>query len=214
MRGRLTFSTILMMVLALSLGVYEAGAKTSKSKSFSGTDSGTGVTVPLDIDNDSCTTTAPFVCTDLSSYANVAGVSKGGFRPGSFTRQGVSEITGVPGTGCLIDPTTIKSCTLGASTNACEFTFEGGSYASRDDKTGDLLFGFVTPGGSECIDFSTTPFNFSGSADVTITGGTGKLAGVTGTLTDTFSGQEMSSDSQGHGFSWFTESFTGTETRP
>jgi len=203
-----TTSAMLLTLLILTSGAY---AK-SKSGTFSGTYSGSFATIPLDIDNEGCTTVSGITtCTDLSTETNAAGTSKGILK-GSFTHQAVFEAIPVAGSGCLID-SSVQSCTLGASTDACEATFVGGSFVNRDSD-GDLTFGFATPGGSLCIDFSSPPFNFSETINWSITGGTGKLTGVTGTFSATGTGQFLSIDMQGHDFGWFTETRTGSATLP
>jgi hypothetical protein len=232
MRSRLILAVISAVVLTVSLGVHTAIAGTRK---FTSTLSGSFVTVPLDLDNDSCTTVSGItICTDLSSYGNYAGNDTGGgIVAGPFTGQNVGEFSPVAGTGCLIDPTHIQSCTLGTSTDACEYVGEGGSFVNRKSATpssppprgdlaqnlaqnpnGDLEFGFFNPGGTACVDFSSFPFKFFISGSGVITGGTGKLAGITGSFSGTQTGQDLSVDGQGHDFGWFTATTSGTVTTP
>jgi hypothetical protein len=133
---------------------------------------------------------------------------------GPFTGQSVTEDSAVPGTGCSINKAQ-KSCTLGAVTDACEYTWEGGSFTNQKSATGDLVFGSLTPGGTVCVDFNSAgggalPYNFSAIRNWMIAGGTGNLKGTTGTFTQTVSGQVLSIDQQGHHFAWFTSTSQGT----
>ena len=170
---------------------------------FTSTFSGTFVTTAFDLDADSGT--------DLSFVDTIAGKTSGG---GQFTGQSVVELDPVPGTGCAFALTTIKSCTLGSVTNACEFQSVGvGSKADRYSSTGDILTGTIPPGG-ETLCFDSVTGNHAGSASGSITGGSGKFAGVTGTFTESFSGKTLSSDPQGHSFGWFQAQLTGTVTGP
>jgi hypothetical protein len=217
MRHWLSFAYIWSITIGLILttGLCEADSA-AKSKSFTVSVSGTLVTVPLDVDSDSCGSTAPFVCTDLSGYTNYSGkVTGGGSVAGPFTGQSVGEIAPVAGTGCSINPTGQKACTVGAATDACAYTYEGGSFANQKSATGDLFFGSITPGGSECINFDSSgsfalPYPVVATINGTIAGGTGKLTGTTGTFTETVSGQILSIDLQGHDFGWFTATIKGT----
>jgi len=81
--------------------------------------------------------------------------------------------------------------------------------------TGDILYGYTKAGGTVCIDYNAgdgfaLPYNYSYTANGVISGGTGKLAGSTGTFTNTGTGQIMSSDYQGHNFGWNTGTTAGT----
>jgi hypothetical protein len=212
--GKMGVFVVSIIILALS-SAPETASASGKAVKFTATDSGSFVTVPLDLDNDHCVTMSGVtLCSDLSASETRAGkTTGGGSLSGPFTHQGVDEVVAVAGSGCLIDPTGIKSCTLGTTTDACEFTSAGGSYVNRNSQ-GDLVFGFYSPGGSACIDFSSAPSNFSHSFSGTITGGTGKLSGVTGTFSGTRTGQIMSSDMQGHLFGWTKGAYTGTATLP
>jgi hypothetical protein len=209
---RITLLVIFAVVMLLSLASQRVEAA-GKSLKFKSTFSGTSVSTALDLDGDSCTGTPP-VCTDLSDLLTFAGKQSGGIEVGQFTGQGVSEIDPVSGTGCLIAPGAIKSCTLGAVTNACEFQKVGvESIVVRYSSSGDILTGIVpSGGGTACIDFSTG--NFAGSDSGSLTGGSGKFAGVTGTFTTSFNGQTLSSDPQGHSFGWFQATLKGTMIKP
>ena len=201
--------TLLISAVAilLSLASQRVGAAGNEFKS---TFSGTFVTTAFDLDSDSCAGTPP-VCTDLSFVDTIAGKTSGG---GQFTGQSVVELDPVSGTGCAFAPTAIKSCTLGTVTNACEFQSVGvGSEADRYSSTGDILTGIIPPGG-ETLCFDSSTGNHAGSATGSITGGSGKFAGVTGTFTESFNGKTLSSDPQGHSFGWFQAQLTGTVTGP
>jgi hypothetical protein len=167
--------------------------------------SGTVVDVPLDPDADSCTTASSgsTICTDSSGYANYAGTDSAF---GDFTAQ--SAYDPVPGTGCIIagQAQPIAGCKLsGGSEQGCQLQSVGGTGTTRY-KSGDLPYGTVLSA-TVCIDLSSAPpFNFTGSSNVSITGGTGKFAGARGTSTSTVQGQELLVDPAGHGFSWFTGS--------
>jgi hypothetical protein len=100
-------------------------------------------------------------------------------------------------------PLPVHSCTIGAVTSGCEYQEVAANFVDRDNATGDLeIFQLAaSPVGTLCIDFSSgvPPFNF---------------AGVTGTWTGTGFGQILSVDAAGHGLAWFSQTFTGTETKP
>jgi hypothetical protein len=217
MRHWLSFAYIWSITIGLILttGICEAGSA-AKSKSFTSSFSGTSVSVPLDVDSDSCGSTAPFVCADFSGYANYSGkITGGGSASGPFTGQTVSEVAPVAGTGCSINPSDQKACSLGTATDGCAYTFEGGSFAIQKSATGEIMFGSITPGGSECINFNSSgafalPYPVSATFDGTIAGGTGKLTGITGAFTETVTGQILSIDLQGHDFGWFTATVKGT----
>ena len=215
MRDISALRILLSTVLLLLLGFHRADA--AATNSFTANFSGTIVSVALGIDNDSCTSSSPFTCTDLSGYSNYSGnIEAGGRMSGPpLTGQSVTEDSAAPGTGCSISPKTQKSCTLGAVTDACEYTWEGGSFTNQKSATGDLVFGSLTPGGTVCVDFNSAggfalPYNFSATRNWVIAGGTGNLNGITGTFTQTVSGQVLSIDQQGHHFAWFTSTSRGT----
>jgi hypothetical protein len=112
----------------------------------------------------------------------------------------------------------IQSCTIGSVTSGCEFKDVGLNNVNRDSATGDIeLFQLAAaPASTTCVDLTSgvPPFNFTFTEYDNITGGTGKFAGVTGSLTSTGFGQILSLDAAGHGLRWFSSSFTGTETTP
>jgi hypothetical protein len=214
-------SIVIVAVALLFFPASRRAVAAGNSLNFKGTFSGSTASIPLDIDVDSCTTTGGVtVCTDLSGLATNGGKQSGGIEAGDFTGQGVTEIDAVAGTGCLLSPTAIQSCTLGSVTNACEYQYVGGSSATRFSSTGDISTQTLTSG-TLCIDFSngtgTTiqlPFDFAGSETYNLTGGSGKFAGATGTSTSQFTGQVLSADFQGHAFSWSQGSYQGTAIKP
>jgi hypothetical protein len=186
------------------------------SQKFTSSISGTIVNIPLDLDADSCTTSGGVtVCTDFSSYFTSS--AKGtGAAGGDSTGQAVEEYDPVSGSGCtfLGSSLPIASCTLtGTSETGCEFKSVASAIVSRDSATGDLLF--ETESTTVCEDLSSgPPFNSTAAANGTITGGTGKFSGATGTFTSVAHGQTLVSDPAGHGFTWFEGSSTGTITTP
>jgi hypothetical protein len=206
-RIALLISAVAILLSLASQRVEAAGNE------FTSTFSGTFVTTAFDLDGDSCAGTPP-VCTDLSFLDTIAGKTSGGIGGGQFTGQSVVELQPVPGTGCAFALNTIQSCTLGAVTNACEFRSVGvGSKADRYSSTGDILTGIVPPGG-ETLCFDSSTGNHAGSATGSITGGSGKFAGVTGTFTESFNGKTLGSDPQGHSFGLFQAELTGTVIEP
>jgi hypothetical protein len=212
-RFKIAFTGVFMATAIFLIGVHRAEAKTFQ---VTGSFSGTSVNVPVDIDGNgtSCTTSGNFTtCPDDSSASTSTGNSTGVFG-GPFTGQDVNEIVPVSGTGCIIAPTTIASCTLGAITNACEFQYvAGGSGASIRSATGSVLVHTIT-GGTICIEGTTgPPFNFAFTQTVSFSGGTGEFTGVTGTGTSVGTGQITTFDFAGHGFSWSTGTFTETLTK-
>jgi hypothetical protein len=208
-----------LMVLALLAG-QRADAE-SKTTTFKGTSSGTGTQIPIDLDSDSCTTSGGVTsCTDFSGLFAGGGKTSGGLGSGRFTSSALLEDDAVPGSGCMFGPfpLPVHSCTIGAVTSGCEYQEVAANFVDRDNATGDLeIFQLAaSPVGTLCIDFSSgvPPFNFAGTQYFKIVGGTGKFAGVTGTWTGTGFGQILSVDAAGHGLAWFSQTFTGTETKP
>jgi hypothetical protein len=133
-----------------------------------------------------------------------------------FTGQNLVEYVPVAGTGCNIFGNVvpgIASCTLAnSSEQGCAFQSSAGT-AIDQDKNGDLRFETVSA--ILCEDLSSgPPFNFTGSVNATVTGGTGKNADATGTFSGTFHGQVLSADAAFHGLSWFELNATGTVTTP
>ena len=198
--------------LFVAFFILTSGARAA-SGSFNGSESGSFATIPLDIDDDSCVIVSGVTtCTGLSIETNLFGAYTG-FTKANYSSQAVAESAPVPGTGCLID-TSIQGCTLGSSTDACEYSYEGGSFVNRLQASGVLLYGTFNAGGSICVDYSTFPFNFSAADGGTITGGTGTAAGVSGTFTFSANGQIMNLDLQGHQFGWFSDTSSGFLSKP
>lgn len=205
-----------LFAASVALMLVPSGAARAGTKVENCTASGSGVSIPVDMDSDSCFTVSngATVCTDSSGYDNFSGECSPG---GRFTGQGLIEVDPVSGSGCNIAGTTvpgIASCTLtGSSEQGCKFQLVGGSEVRRDTVSGDLTFFSFSTDSSLCADLSSgPPFNFTSSAKATITGGTGKNAGATGTETATGSGQVLTSDPAGHGLSWEESSLTDTIT--
>jgi hypothetical protein len=170
------------VLLAAQSPAFAAGAHYSTS--------GTSYTVPMDVDGDGPA---------QSSVATYSG--KGTF--GQFSGQGVSEFAPHPGTGCKIAPTTQAACTLNGVSDACQYDSEGGVSANTYQGTGDVQT-FKRASGSICIDFSNgEPYSTDGTVVDMITGGTGRFAGKTGSITTHVWGQMLSMDSAGNGFSWY-----------
>ena len=209
--------TILVGVAVLTFVPASTSHAKKSPQKFTISITGTDVDIPLDLDADSCTTTGGVtVCTDFSAYFTSWGKGTGALG-GANTGQAVEEFDPVSGTGCtfLGSSLPIAGCTLtGTSETGCEFKTVGSSASvSRDSATGSLLF--ETESSTVCFDFSSgPPFNGTADANGTITGGTGKFSGATGTFTTSVHGQTLVQDPAGHGFGWFEGSTTGTITMP
>ena len=185
--------TLLVGVVVLTFVPASTSHAAKSSQKFNTSFSGTIVNIPLDFDADSCTTSGGVtVCTDFSSYFTSSAKGTGAVG-GDSTGQAVEEYDPVSGSGCNIfgSPAPIAGCTL----------------------TGSMLF--ETESTTVCEDLSSgPPFNSTAAANGTITGGTGKFSGATGTFTSVAHGQVLLSDPTGHGFGWFEGSSTGTITTP
>ena len=200
----------------VALMLVASGAARAGTKVENCTGSGSAVSIPVDMDNDSCFTasTGATVCTGSSGYANLSGECSPG---GRFTAQGLVEWDPVPGSGCNIAGTTvpgIATCTMaGSSEQGCELQLVGASAVSRDTVSGDLTFLSYSTDSRLCVDLSSgPPFDFISSYKATITGGTGKNAGASGTLMGGDHGQLLTFDAAGHGLSWAESTFTETIT--
>jgi hypothetical protein len=206
---------IRLMPWIVALMLVASGGALAGTKVENCTGSGSAVSIPVDMDSDSCFTasTGATVCTDSSGYANLSGECSPG---GRFTAQGLVEWDPVPGSGCNIAGTTvpIASCTLaGSSEQGCEFQLVGASNVRRDVVSGDLTFFTFSTDSRLCVDLSSgPPFNFTSNYKGTVTGGTGKNAGASGTITGGDHGQLLTSDAAAHGLSWEESSFTETIT--
>ena len=201
----------LAMLMLLAGGAAYAGTQSFKSSA-----SGTTANIPLDPDSDSCTTSGGVtVCSDFSVYFNYASKATGTIG-GDSTDQAVEEYDPVSGSGCKImgASVAIAGCTLtGSSETGCEFKSVSSAIVYRANATGDLLF--ETESTTVCEDLSSgPPFNVTAAAHGTITGGTGKFSGATGTFTAAAHGQVLVADPAGHGFGWFVGNSTGTITTP
>jgi hypothetical protein len=157
-----------------------------------------------------CCQNGATVCTDYSNYFNYSFFCSPG---GRQTGQGIHEFEPVAGSGCNIGGNVvpgIASCTLAdSSEQGCAFQNVVGAEVDRDNSTGDLTF-LTYSSETLCLDLSSgLPFNLTGNFDQTITGGTGKNAGATGTLSGTYRGQNLTLDAAGHGFGWFETMWDG-----
>jgi hypothetical protein len=160
--------------------------------------SGTSYTVPMDVDGDGPA---------QSSIATYSGKGSGG----QYSGQGVSEFAPHPGTGCKIAPTTQAACVLNGVSNACEYDSEGGVSANTYQGTKDVQT-FKRLSGSICIDFSNgEPYSTDGTVVDVMTGGTGRFAKKTGSITTHVWGQMLSMDSAGNGFSWYRAEGTSSK---
>jgi hypothetical protein len=201
-------------LVAVTFAFAVRGVAYAHTTSFTCHASGTAVSVPVDIDSDSCFTAenGATVCTDTSGYGNFGFKCSPG---GRGTGTNVFEFKPVSGSGCNILGTAepIASCTLANSSEAgCEFqSVVGGAEVDRNDNTGDLTF--ATANITLCLDLSSgPPFNFTASANDTITGGTGANTGATGSATAQVDGQILIDDLAGHAYSWSEGTSTGTIT--
>jgi hypothetical protein len=88
-----------------------------------------------------------------------------------------------------------KTCTppSGLPNAGSERTFQDALTVIRFEKTGDLLFSDLVSG-TLCVDLTpgVPPFSFQGVIDASLTGGTGRFAGVSGTYTENSGGQFLS----------------------
>jgi len=106
------------------------------------------------------------------------------------------------------------ACTLPDGSPGLSFTFVGEITVFHFDSTDDLLFA-VSPsgGGTECFGTSGPPNAFKGTLSFNITGGTGRFAGATGTLTLEFHGQYLVFlNPSGGTFGWVADDWTGDIT--
>ncbi len=211
--SKFSLSAIVVGVALLALTQSDAAA--AKTSTFTFTFSGSGVQVPVDIDGNGCiTTNGLFICPADSALTTSGGTALKGPEPGPNTAQSVTETVPAPGTGCSFNPGSIQSCTIGSATDGCLFNFVGGNAVTRNTASGDLVFESITSG-TLCINVSgAPPWNFEGQEAWTITGGTGKVNGASGSFSETFQGQILQNDPAGHGLAWSNGSGTGTITVP
>src|SRR5262245_13623719 len=210
-RTTLAIGILLGLVLALVTGRAEAGTKTLKCKA-----SGAYVDVPIDPDSDSCfvAQNGATVCTDYSSHSNYSRFCSPG---GRGTGQRLAEFDPVPGSGCNIAGTVVpgiaSSTCADLRTHGCALNAVDGSDIWQQTSTGDLTFSTVSE--TNCTDLSSgPPFNFTGSFEEPIIGGTGTNAGATGTRSGTYRGQTLTLDAALHGAGWFEVNWTETITTP
>jgi hypothetical protein len=161
-----------------------------------GSDSGTFVSTNFDFDH-----------ADESTPALTARAAGADCAFGKFTFDDLLEL--VPDGHTCTPPG-------GVAGMGTEFALVGENGVERF-KNGDLLF-FKATSFTQCIDFSTLPtppFPLSFTVHFSITGGTGELAGATGTSTRTGTGAILSVDASGRRlFGWFKLKYTQTLTVP
>jgi hypothetical protein len=184
------FSLMALTVGGFVVSVAQSAAFADGDHSGHFSTSGTSYTVPMDVDGDGPA---------QSSISTYTGKGSGG----QFIGQGVSEFKAHPGTGCKVAPTTQAGCVLNGVSNACEYDSEGGVSANTYQGTKDVQT-FKRLSGSICIDFGGgAPYNTDGTVVDAITGGTGRFAHSSGSITTHVWGQILSMDSAGNGFSWY-----------
>jgi hypothetical protein len=182
------------------------------TKPFSITLGGTVASATLAVDNGPCISSSCPAPAEITTYngKNAGGIPNSIY---SISGQTVEDITFVMGTGCLIAPNAIKSCTLNGSTDACEYAVVGGSFSNQQTGTTNLQYGLLNTGGTMCVDYSSFPYKFSATYTGTILGGTGSFAGNKGSFTETDTGLYTSVDREGHVFGSFTGTVSGSVTR-
>jgi hypothetical protein len=212
---RLNILAISAATAALTLMSANADAISAEAHTwtFKAHESGAFINIPLDPDADSCTTTGGVtVCSDFSSNGTFGATGTG---PSSV--EFVGEYSPVSGSGCVISgaPVPIAGCTLSGSTKkGCEFQSVDEAVVYRFSRSGDLLF--ASESDTICEDLSAEPpFDYSLAVNsATIIGGTGKLAGASGTITGSGHGQVLLADPAKHHFGWFDGTTDGTITVP
>jgi hypothetical protein len=218
--SQLRFVRVLALAVFITAMGFARGANAASAKvyNFKGSLSGTSAKVPLDITGDSCSVVGSVeICTSTSTLSTYGGSSTGGppGTTGAFTGQSVDQTIPVAGMGCSFAMDTIKSCTIGSNTSGCEYTYVsvngvGGAGANRITSSGDQELFYLT-GGTFCYDGNTR--QFQGTQTFETIGGTGKATGYTGTSKASFIGGILLDDLAGNGFSWFSQTFTGTLTK-
>jgi hypothetical protein len=113
--------------------------------------------------------------------------------------------------GAVLTSSPPTPCTLLNGGSGISFTFVGDETVFRFDSTGDQLFAVSAPGGGmECFGTSGPPNAFSGTESFTITGGTGRFANASGTLTTEIHGQYLVFlNPSGGSFGWVEDEWTG-----
>ena len=191
----------LMMVIIESAAVATpAEAKTNKT--IKGTATGTAVSANFDFENANESTPA--------FYVHGEGKSQGG----RFSYQALVEVApdGKPCTVSGAAPNAGSEFTPGS-----EFTLvspDARVAVFRYASTGDLLF-VKSIKTILCGDFSSSTPPYSFRTDSVITGGTGRFAKATGTVTSTGNGEFLSFDASGkRQFVWFQEDILTNLTLP
>jgi hypothetical protein len=137
---------------------------------------------------------------------------------------GIGTLTGKSNkgkfSGVFIGGTVLTSpvptpCTLPDGGAGTSNTVLGSVVIFRFDSKGDQLFG-VSPsgGGTECDGTAGPPTSYDGTLRFSITGGTGRFAGASGTLTEHYYGQYLVFLTEGGIFGWVADQFSGTITTP
>ena len=211
----LSKSSLSAIVVGIALLVLTQSDAAAKNYAIASTTSGSSAQVSIDLDGNNCVTAnGLFICPADSALSTDGGNASKGPETGPFTAQDVSEAIPASGTGCSYNPGSIQSCTIGSATDGCLFNYVGGSGVTRNTASGDLSFASLTSG-TLCINVNgALPWNFAGQEVWTITGGTGKVSGISGSFTSTFTGQVLQNDPAGHGMSWFASSNTGNAAVP
>jgi hypothetical protein len=136
---------------------------------------------------------------DTNNDGNTGSLTSGGFKGtlGSGTVQGVTEFA-------FSGPGTCPNGNAGLN-----FTLLPGTGHSiyRFDSTGDLLFAEISSS-TVCFDPITTVQFYSWVDN--ITGGTGRFAGATGSLTGSGTSRGLFDDGAGNGFGALSSTFEGT----
>jgi hypothetical protein len=199
--NKLTWSFALSVLALVAFIRADAYAKTYNTSS---TVTSTSVQVPVDLDGSG----------NDAVLSNNHGTVSGGPEKVIIDGQSVTQTEPASGTGCVFAPNTIQGCTIGSVTDGCLYNYTGGDSVLRDTSTSDLAILHLASG-SLCINLDTPlPWSFVGTETWTTTGGTGGFANASGTSTETFQGQILENDGQGHGLSWSSATSQGTLTVP
>jgi hypothetical protein len=196
-------------IVGIGLGLLVFGSYTvvstpadARTKTIKGTATGTAVSANFDFENANESTPA--------FYVHGEGKSQGG----RFSYQALVEVApdGKPCTVSGAAPNAGSEFTPGS-----EFTLvspDARVAVFRYASTGDLLFVKSTKT-ILCGDFSSSTPPYSFRTDSVITGGTGRFAKATGTVTSTGNGEFLSFDASGkRQFVWFQEDILTNLTLP
>jgi hypothetical protein len=133
---------------------------------------------------------------------------------GLFTASGKDNLGGAFTFQCVAEYVATTSCTAPDSTAGTAFDLVQSDCAAQYVMRGPFQFSQVystavgTSGGTECV--SDTTGSLAGTANYTVTGGAGKLTGVSGSFTVTFKGKTLAA---GPTLGFFgAETFTATGT--